>query len=92
MGIEYQLRLTAPDRRSIEFVLRRLPFAVRDSSIPGQIEIRTDANSEWPDAAVSIKVGEVYFCDNCTYSSGTVLGAVVARLTATFGAITIEEL
>jgi hypothetical protein len=93
MGIEYRLRFSAQDAETVAAVLRRLP-AVREAPSPdNRFEFQPCvAEQDWPQATAHIEPGGLYFRDNCGGSGPALLGLVVAKLVAAFGAVTIEEL
>ena len=91
MGVEYQLRFTAPDAAAVADVLRRHP-AARESAPPGLRFEFGSAGGGRPEATAEVEAGGAYFCDHCGGSGRALLGEVVARLVSAFGAVTVEEL
>jgi hypothetical protein len=89
MGIEYSLRFEAPDAEAVAAVLRRLPDA-REAA-PLSFDLGGDPGGR-PEATVMPEPGGAYFYDNCGGGGRAMLGHVIARLAATFGAVTVEEL
>lgn len=92
MGIEYTLRTTQADQKSVHLALSRLDGAVIPVTDSRKIEFRgaTLRTDSMPDAMVQVEATAVYFRDNGG-SGRDFLGAVVAKL-CSFGKVTIEEL
>jgi len=87
MGIEYTLRVEAPDPDRITALIRQLP-EVRE--VPNGFDVGPFGQDGWPTATLSTEPGGVYFCD---YGGGIApLGMLVAWLAGSFGAVTGTEL
>lgn len=89
MGIEYRLRLSAPDAEAVAAVLRRLPAAQEAPDYRFEVGA---AVGGWPQATIQVEPDGVYFCDHLGGTGRALLGEVVARLVSMFGAVTVEEL
>jgi hypothetical protein len=92
MGIEYTLRFTYPEAAAVASVLRCLPLTRELPSPWVGFELRSPVSvGDMPDASVQVEPYGVYFCDNGGHGR-ELLGAVLARLVAEFGAVTVSEL
>lgn len=91
MGVEYQLRFTAPDAGTVAEVLLRHP-AARETTPPSLRFEFGSAGEGWPQATAQAETDGVYFCDHCGGLGQAILGEVVARLVSAFGVVTVEEL
>lgn len=87
MGIEYTLRVEAPDTDRIAALIRQLP-EVRE--VANGFDVGPFGQDGWPTATSSVGPDGVYFCD---YGGGFApLGMLVAWLAGEFGAVTVTEL
>lgn len=93
MGIEYNLRFSAPNAEAVADLLRRMSDTREVDTPEPHFELGADpAGQDWPEATATIEPDGLYFCDNCGGGGRALLGQLIARLTSYFGPVTIEEL
>lgn len=92
MGIEYKLKFSAPDAKTVAMLLRRVPSAKEMSTPDHRFELGTKASDrDIPDATVIVEPDGAYFCDHGR-AGRELLGILVARLVSEFGEVTVTEL
>lgn len=93
MGIEYQLRFTAPEPGAVDELIRLLPAArAAHPPQPGFDLWVGSSEQDNPQATVQAEPGGLYFCDHCGAHGRALLGEVVAALVPVFGPVTVDEL
>jgi len=90
MGIEYRIQFCSPNDEAVAVELRQIA-AARETILATQFDIGTCGDKGWPCASVTIEKGGAYFCNNGGQAGRSIMGEVIARLTA-FGPVTIEEI